>query len=843
MAGGRQCFPKRFLFYFLLITIWALASGQVHYLIPEELEKGSFVGDIAKDLGLDLKELSTGEVRIISRGMKQYFALNLRNGHLFVNEVIDREQICYQVEQCVLKFEILVHDKVKFFTAQVEIADINDNSPSFPIEEMELTVAENSGLGTRFLLPEAQDPDLGTNSLQTYQLSSNKHFSLDVQNGTDGAKYAELILEKLLDREEQKTHQLILTAADKGEPARSGTVHIRVAVADVNDNAPIFNKPLYEENVVENIIKGSQVLILNATDLDEGINSKITYSFRKISDKASKIFHLDPGTGQIFVTGNLDFEDSKLHEIEVQAQDTAGLSSRARVLIRIIDANDNAPEITITPLFSKIAESSPPGSIIALININDRDDGENGEVTCSLPADLPFLLKKSFDSYYSLETARILDREKDPKYNITIIASDQGISSLSATAYFPLEILDENDNSPTFKSRAVTIYTEENNSKGDFIAILKAHDPDYGENGRITYSIIDQHIVLANPMKAYSDRNSQISVNKNVIRNSFLSSYISINSENGALYNLSPFDYEEIREIDFQVKAQDGGSPPLSSNVSVTLFILDQNDNAPEILSPSPPTDGSTGIELAPRSSEPGYLVTKIVAVDADSGQNAWLSYQLTKATEPGLFTVGLHTGEIRTARFFLEKDALKQSLVILVKDNGQPSLSASVTITVVLADSIPDVLTDLSSVSVALDPPSDLTFYLVTAVASVSCLFIIFLLLLGVLRIYKWKNSHLCESGTGHFNGVPVSQFVGIDGVRAFIHTYCHEDSLTMCSQKSKMIFPVERSTDTRSPQRASDKTDPLLTLDDPTSDEERHDTEQVGLLLKFKVEEILRL
>ncbi|XP_062986138.1 protocadherin gamma-A12-like isoform X2 [Elgaria multicarinata webbii] len=826
MAGRRLCSQKRISLCFVLVTVWEVAFGQIHYIIPEEMEKGSFVGDIAKDLGLDIKELSSDEVRIISRGMKQYFALDLKNGHLLVSELIDRERICHQMGRCLLNFEILVKDKVKFFMVKIEIADINDNSPTFPIEELELKIAENSGLGARFLLPEAQDPDLGANSLQSYQLSSNKHFSLDVQSGVDGVKYAELVLEQLLDREEQKMHQLILTAADKGEPVRSGTVRIRVSVTDVNDNAPIFSKSLYEVNAVENILKGSHVLTLNATDLDEGINSKVTYSFRKISEKASKIFHLDSATGQILLIGNMDFEDSKLHEMEVQAQDGAGLSTRARVVIRIMDANDNAPEITITSLFSKIVESSPPGSVIGLININDRDDGGNGEITCSIPANLPFLLKKSFDSYYSLEISSSLDREKVSGYNITIIASDRGIPSLSATAYFPLEILDENDNPPTFKTTSFIFYIEENNNRGDFITALKAHDPDCGENGRITYSIIEREMVQQNPTQVYSDISltafNGTYLHKLVVRNSFLSSYLSINSETGAVYTLQTFDYEDFREIHFQVKAQDGGSPPLNSNVSVTLFILDQNDNAPEIFYPSPPTDGSTGIELAPRSSEPGYLVTKVVAVDVDAGQNAWLSYQLTKATEPGLFTVGLHTGEIRTARFFLEKDVFKQSLVVLVKDNGQPPLSASVTVTIVLADSIPDILTDLSTISVLVDPQKDLTFYLVIAVAFVSCLFFIFLFVLLATRLHKWRNSQLCDNRSVNLNGIPVSEFVGIDGVRAFLQTYCHEFSLTSGSKKSQILFPTESCTNTLTLQQASGKSGCLFIANDSNVNKE---------------------
>uniref|UniRef100_A0A670IJ70 Cadherin domain-containing protein n=1 Tax=Podarcis muralis TaxID=64176 RepID=A0A670IJ70_PODMU len=787
---------------FVLAMVWEAASGQIHYLIPEEMEKGSFVGDIAKDLGLSVKELSSGDTRIISRGMKQYFSLDLRNGHLFIKEIIDREQICHQVEKCLLNFEILVKDKVKFFMAKVEITDINDNSPSFPVEEFELTIAENSGLGARFLLPGAQDPDLGTNSLQSYHLSSNIHFSLDVQTGVDGIKYAELVLEKLLDREEQKVHRLILTAADKGEPARSGTVEIRVAVADVNDNAPIFSKSLYEADVMENMLKGSHVLTLNATDLDEGINSKVMYSFRKISDKASKIFHLDSATGQI---SEIDFEECALYEMEVQARDGRGLSGRANILLAITDVNDNAPEIAVTSLTNAVSEDCPEGTVIALLKVIDRDSEDNGLVQCSIFGNPPFHLEKTFDNYYSLVTGRTLDREDVSNYNLTVIATDKGNPPLSTTTTIQLKILDKNDNPPTFEKRSYITSITENTSAGSSVLTLKATDPDWEMNGKITYSITEGKM-------SYS----------------YFSSCLSINSETGVIYALRSFDYEEIQEIKFVVKAQDGGSPPLSSNVSVTLFILDQNDNAPQILYPSPPTDGSTGIELAPRSSEPGYLVTKVVAVDADSGQNAWLSYQLIKATEPGLFTLGLHTGEIRTARFFLEKDALKQSLVVLVKDNGQPPMSASVTITVVLADNIPDMLTDLGTISAPISLESDLTFYLVTAVAFVSCLFFTFLLVLLVLRLRKWRHSQLCDTGSVNLNGVPVSQFVGIDGVRAFLQTYCHEFSLTSGSRRSQIFFPIESCTNTLTGHQASQISGLQFTANDSNINKEEQSCEQ---------------
>ncbi|CAM4590096.1 unnamed protein product, partial [Lepidochelys olivacea] len=750
-ARLRDC-KRLALFCFTLVTAWETVSGKIRYSIPEEMHKGSFVGNILKDLGLDLKELSDRGVRIVSTGRTQYFALNLKSGHLITTERTDREQICGQLETCLLHLEVLVEDKVKLFIVDVEITDINDNAPRFQEDELEFRISELAAVATRYSLEEAQDPDVGINSVQGYYLSSNKHFSLDVQTGADGDKYAELVLEKSLDREEQDVHDLTLIATDGGDPVRSGTAQIRVIVLDANDNAPVFSQPVYKVSVLENVPVGSLLLTVNATDPDEAIHSEVTYSLRKMKDKASQVFQVDSKTGEISTVGNLDYEEAASYEMEVQAKDVGDLSARSKVLIRVIDVNDNAPKITIASLFSSVSEDNPPGTLIALLNIRDKDSGENGEVTCSIPGNLPFRLQKSFDNYYSLVTDRPLDRERVSDYNVTIKATDRGAPNLASKTTILVQLSDINDNAPIFNQTSYTLYITENNPRGASFGSLKANDPDSGENARVTYSIPGTQIQEAP-----------------------LPSSISINSETGALYALRSFDYEQFREIRFQVQAQDGGSPPLSSNVSVTLFILDQNDNSPHILHPSFPTDGSTGVELAPRSSEPGYLVTKVVAVDADSGQNAWLSYQLLRATEPGLFSVGLHSGEIRTARSFVDKDALKQSLVVLVKDNGQPPLSATATVTVVVADSIPEILSDLSSFSAPADPQSSLTLYLVIAVASVSCLFFTFILVLLALRLRRWRNSQLFDSSNVTFSGVPVSQFVGINGVRAFLHSYSH--------------------------------------------------------------------
>ncbi|XP_029439287.1 protocadherin gamma-A4-like [Rhinatrema bivittatum] len=757
----------RLVFHFVMLMLWETAFGQIRYSIPEEMQKGAFVGNIAKDLRLDVKELSDRAARIVSRGRTQYFALNLKNGYLNINEKIDREEICKQVNQCLLNVEIIGEDMVKMYTVEVLIQDINDNSPTFPNEQMILQISESITPGARYLLRNAQDPDMGNNSLQSYQLSNSKHFILDVQIGDDGVKYAELVLEKSLDREEQTIHYLTLTATDGGDPVRSGTTQIHVIVLDANDNAPIFNQSVYKADVLENIPVGTLVVTLNATDKDEGIYSEVTYLLRKVTDRASQIFQLNTKTGTISVVGNLDFEESEIHEIEVQANDGGGLSAKCKVLIQVINLNDNVPEITITSFLSTISEDSTTGTAVALLDVHDRDSGDNGRVTCSILGNLPFELKKTFGNFYSLLTNRNLDREQVSEYNITVIAKDKGIPPLSTSVNILLLISDKNDNSPMFDQSFYTVYVAENVLPGASIYTTKATDLDSGQNSRLTYSIIEGQL-----------------------REVPLSSYVSINSETGVIYTVRSFDYERFRNFEILVEAEDGGSPSLKNNITVNIFILDQNDNSPEILYPSFPTDGSTGVELVPRSCDPGYLVTKVVAVDADSGQNAWLSYILITSSEPGLFTVGLHTGEIRTARLFLDKHSIKQTLVVSVKDNGQPPLSATVTVTVMVTDSIQDILSDLSSLSSPTDTESNLTLYLVIAVATISCFFFIFIILLISIKLRQWKESQLFHSSNVDFSVVPTSQYVGVDAVRAFLQTYSGDHCSTTDSEKNHFKY-----------------------------------------------------
>ncbi|XP_068554636.1 protocadherin gamma-A5-like isoform X6 [Anas acuta] len=787
---GRWGRRQRALLCCVLVAAWEAAWGQLRYSVPEELPKGSFVGDVAKDLALQLAALRDRGARVVSADRMRYFALHANSGHLVTAERLDREQLCEGVQRCVLRCEVIVEGEMKVYGIEVEIMDINDNAPSFGEGENEVRMSEMTAPASRFSLSKAHDPDVGVNSLQSYELSGDEHFSLSVQVGADGEKRPELVLAKALDREEAAFHELVLRAIDGGEPARTGTARIRVSVLDANDNAPVFSQAVYAVRVPEDVPVGSTLLTLTATDADEGLNGDVKYSFKGISKKFSRIFHLDPETGSIRLLRNLDFEEGNSYEMEFEANDGGGLSDNAVVTISVTDVNDNAPEISVRSALSEISEDAPPGTVVALLHVQDRDSGANGEVRCSIVESVPFRLERALDNYYSVVTSRELDREEVSEYNVTVWASDGGSPSLRSSAVLALRVLDVNDNAPVFAEARYSARLPENNAEGALVLTVRAWDADWGQNARVRYRLAEGRV-----------------------RGAPLSSYVSVQAETGALYALRSFDYEEVREVGLWVRAEDGGAPALSSNVSVRLLIVDENDNAPQVLyPPSAAGAGWTGVELAPRSAEPGALVAKVVAVDADAGQNAWLSYELAKATEPGLFRVGLHSGEVRTARSPLARDAPRHSLVVVVKDQGRPALSATATLTVVLAESVAELLSELGSAAAPAEPGGSLTRWLVLAVAAVSCLFVAFLLLLLALRLRRWRRSQLLPPASGALRGVPASHFVGIDGVRAFLHSYSHEVSLTADSRKSQRRWAADSCCNTLPARPPPDKAAPLL-------------------------------
>ncbi|XP_041442048.1 protocadherin gamma-B5 isoform X26 [Xenopus laevis] len=725
MHQTQKCtgFRWQVIFLFLFPCLCHSVSAQLQYSIFEEMQKGSLIGNLANDLGLNVKEIAARKLRIVSRLSEKYFTVNLGNGNLNVADRIDREALCEASKECFLTFDAVIENPLNIFHVRVDIKDTNDNPPRFVCEKIEFEISESTSAGTRFPLQNAEDLDVGINSVVTYKLSANKHFVLGEKKNNNGRTFPELILETSLDRETQSNHELILTASDGGNPVQTGTTLIKIIVIDVNDNLPAFTQEIYKVTIHENIPINSTVLHVNAGDKDEGINAQITYSFSTAAINVLSMFTINPNNGEIKTKGNVNFEEAKYYDISVQAKDVGGLVAQAKVLIEIIDENDNVPDISVTSITTPISEDSPSGTLVALIEAHDLDSGENGEVDCEIIGVVPFKLLSTSGNFYKIVTTSTLDRERSSHYNITIQATDKGSPPLSFQKAIRLDILDINDNPPVFKKSTYVAYVPENNQPGASIYSIQAIDKDTEENGKLYYSII-------------TSNTEELPT----------TSYISINPVTGVIYAQRSFDYELDREFQIQIMAKDNGFPPLNSSTIVRICVVDQNDNSPNILYPSPDVGGSAAYEIVPFSSEQGSLVTKVVAVDADSGHNAWLSYHFLQDSETSHFIIDQFTGEIRTSRLFQERDILRHKVVVIVKDNGTPSLSATVTLTLVVADNFQHVLPEISNQPMKSNSQSNMQIYLVIAIALISFLFML-TVMFAVISKYRESKSPISIS------------------------------------------------------------------------------------------------
>ncbi|XP_031647184.1 protocadherin alpha-8-like [Oncorhynchus kisutch] len=702
----------------LLLCFVEQVSAQIRYSIPEEVKEGSVVGNVAKDLGLDVSTLLERRFRIVSASKDALFQVNQNNGVLYVHKNVDREELCDGNSACLINLKIVVENPLEIHYVGVEVTDVNDNSPSFPEKEQQFDIAEHTSMGTRFQIHAARDPDVGKNSIWAYKVTSNDHFEIDVRQ-SDEDKIPFLVLKKSLDREQNHNYTLLLTAIDGGIPQRSGTLNVTIVVLDSNDNRPVFSQDTYNVRIQENVGVGTVVIRVNATDADEGSNSEVEFSLGKtLRRKVYDMFEVDRLTGDIRVKGEMDFEDTEVYKLDVQASDKGQppLTVECRVIIKIIDINDNEPDIEVTSLSNFISEDSKPGTVISLISVSDKDSGINGKVLCSLLGDVPFELKPSFqDNMYSLVTKQRLDRELVSHYDITITATDCGQPPLSTFKILNVQISDVNDNSPEFSQNPIELYLLENNAPGGFIFSETATDKDLNENAAISYHVV----------RGEGTQND-------------MTSFLNINSDNGHISALKSFDFETLKTFKFQVVATDSGTPSLSSNVTINVFILDQNDNAPLILYPVSANGSAEGMEEIPRNVNAGHLVTKVRAYDADIGYNGWLLFSLQEVTDHSLFALDRYTGQIRTLRSFTETDEAEHKLVILVKDNGNVSLSATATVIINVVE--PKEAFAASDVKSAVkdEEENSVTFYLIITLMSVSALFIISIIVLIVMQCSK---------------------------------------------------------------------------------------------------------
>ncbi|XP_027784703.1 protocadherin-8 isoform X2 [Marmota flaviventris] len=694
----------------LFSLCWVLSVAQsktVRYSTFEEDAPGTVIGTLAEDLHMKV----SGDTSF--RLMKQFNSSLLRvregDGQLTVGDAgLDRERLCGQAPQCVLAFDVVSFSQEQFrlVHVEVEVRDVNDHAPRFPRAQIPVEVSEGAAVGTRIPLEVPVDEDVGANGLQSVRLAEpHSPFRVELQTRADGAQCADLVLLQELDRESQAAYSLELVAQDGGRPPRSATAALSVRVLDANDHSPAFPQgAVAEVELAEDAPVGSLLLDLDAADPDEGPNGDVVFSFgARTPPEARRLFRLDPRSGRLTLAGPVDYERQDTYELDVRAQDR-GPGPRAatcKVIVRIRDVNDNAPDIAITPLaapgapaaspFAAAAaaaalggtdatSSAGPGtqeagatslvpegaareSLVALVSTSDRDSGANGQVRCALYGHEHFRLQPAYAGSYLVVTAASLDRERIAEYNLTLVAEDRGAPPLRTVRPYTVRVGDENDNAPLFTRPVYEVSVRENNPPGAYLATVAARDPDLGRNGQVTYRLLEAEVGRSGDA---------------------VSTYVSVDPATGAIYALRSFDYETLRQLDVRIQASDGGSPQLSSSALVQVRVLDQNDHAPVLVHPAP-ANGTLEVAVPGRTSR-DTAVARVQARDADEGANGELSFDLQQQEPREVFAIGRRTGEIvLTGDLSQEPPGRVFRALLVISDGGRPPLSTTATVSFVV--------------------------------------------------------------------------------------------------------------------------------------------------------------
>ncbi|XP_039621712.1 protocadherin-11 X-linked isoform X2 [Polypterus senegalus] len=741
--------------------IFHAAAQEKDYTVREEQPEGYFIGNLLKDLDIaldpDVKLSSPLRFKLVYKtGDIPLVRVEGNTGDIFTSDRIDREKLCsgvynenrcfYEVEVAVLPDEVFRLVKIRFL-----IEDINDNAPLFQSTVINISIPENTAINSRYPIPSAVDPDVGSNGIKHYELvKSVSEFGLDIIETPEGDKWPQLIVQQNLDREQKDTFVMKIKVEDGGNPPKSSTAILQVTISDVNDNRPKFKESEVEVNIPENAPVGTSVTQLHATDSDLGINAQIFFSFsNQISNAAKKLFAIDNATGLITVKEPLDREVTPVHKLIVLASDGSSTPSRATVTVNVTDINDNVPSIETKYIINLIngtvllSEKAPLNTKIALITVTDKDADLNGKVTCYTDHDVPFSLRPVFENQFLLETAAPLDYEATREYAIKIVASDSGKPPLNTSAMVLIKIKDENDNAPTFTQPVIGLSIPENNAPGTQLTKISATDADSGRNAEISYSLghdapsvfnLDRRTGILSvvrrldrekqdkytftvvakdngipplqnnvtvmvmvqdqndnsPAFTHNEYNFYVPENLPLYGTVGLITVTDADAGDNAVVTLSilngkenfiidpktgvikpniTFDREQQSSYTFVVKAVDGGRPQRSSLAKVTINVVDVNDNRPVFVIPS----SNFSYNLVQSTTSPGSVVTRVFAIDNDTGMNAELHYSITGGVSRGLFAIDKITGNITLQEKIQAGDQGLHRLVVRVKDLGQP--------------------------------------------------------------------------------------------------------------------------------------------------------------------------
>lgn len=658
--------PVGFIFYSLLFC-WSLVLGEISITFPveEEISGRQTIGNIA--LAANLSQSVTGvppasltyEIQNYDNDYTKYFSIDSQS-NLYLEHKLDRDNIteCVDQLQCFIIIQISVTggtylEIVKVF---VEVIDINDNPPVFPVASVELSIPEGLPDGTPHELPSASDKDSGNNANISYHLEPvGTSFRLEIQPNLDGSQTLRLLQVLALDRESWDRYVLFLVAKDTGFPQQNASLKVIVNVADMNDNRPVFGQLEYNVTVHEDEEKGTTFLYVNASDRDIGENARLSYSFTR-AEPTNTILNsigINESSGALSIKDKFSSEvgpfilylEARDHGIPVK-------KGQAKVIVNVLDINDHPPDIVIGVVKNgEIGENESIGTPVATVRVLDADKGINGESKCYCN-NVNFTLHELSTNSYKVASAILFDREVMDTYNVTINCSDKGTPSLDASESFIVKVKDENDNVPVFTQAHYYGNITENKPTGYVILRVSATDKDEGLNGELLYEIVS---FPGDEMFRIDSSSGLITVGGN-------------------------FDRETRDLYEFQVNARDQGLKGyLQTTANVTVYVMDDNDHPPKF-------NGDSYSMSIPENMNKSASVGEVYAEDSDLGDNGRISYMIPANYSHLPFAI-LDDGTVITTEVLDRENISSYKLAVVASDHGNPPKETSIPVTVLVMD------------------------------------------------------------------------------------------------------------------------------------------------------------
>ncbi|XP_076056118.1 FAT atypical cadherin kugelei isoform X2 [Oratosquilla oratoria] len=524
----------------------------------------------------------------------------------------------------------------------ITIVPVNAHSPTFRLARYEAHLPEDASVGTRVTTVSATDEDSGHFGEITYHFvgdEAQKFFRMNENSG-------EIWTSTEFDREVRSKFEYTVMAVDIG--GRTGFTSLHVVLKDVNDNSPVFSRPIYLGVIPTNATTGSQVLKVSANDADAGNNGLVLYKIHESTGSdITRSFLVDRTTGLITLRKPASQLGSQMYEFFVVAQDyeSGGLHSSVSVVLSVVESSTMLPVFLSASYALTVMEDSKPGTIIGSVQARY----EEGELEYKLewsPQDItpPVTVLATGE----LQLSSLLDRESMPRFTIFVTAQSADDSDIFASTQVLIEVLDVNDESPVFESEKYYVSIAENTPSGSNVIKVQAHDKDSGSNAELRYAIVEKPPLEDVPLFTLDP----------------YSGWLSLNQE---------LDAETKSKYELEIVAKDSGSPQQNSSATIIIEVIDYNDN--------PPTFSRRNYKASVgEDALPGTVVVQLEVDDLDlgtapvidnggvGGGEMGIEYHLTQGNELQHFDIR-RSGQIYVTKELDRESVDRYSLEIIASD------------------------------------------------------------------------------------------------------------------------------------------------------------------------------